>query len=175
MLKSRSVPFNTRAKVAMAGTFGYELDLRNMIPEEKEQIPGQVRQFRKVHPIVREGDYYRIASFRENHAYDSWMVVKKDRSIAYMTFVQVLVKPNRPGIKVRMQGLDPEGVYEVYCDFHGNLATCEGESSVGPDTLDNLGCFNGATLMNAGIIVPRVMGDYQALLYEIRRVFPDQA
>ncbi len=165
----RSVPFNTRAKVAMAGTFGYELDVRNMIPEEKEQIPGQVALFRRIHPVVREGDYYRIASFRENHTYDSWMVVTKDRSQAFMTFVQVLAKPNLQGIRVCLQGLDPEAEYEVTCDFEGSLAAREGESSTGPDAPGYLGRFNGAALMHAGMIVPRVRGDYQALLYEIRK------
>ena len=165
----RVVPFNTRAKVAMAGTFGYEMDIRNMDPEEKAQIPGQVAQFRKIHPVNREGDYYRIASFRENHTYDCWMVVKKDRSLAYMTYVQVLAQPNRPGVRVRMQGLDPDAMYEVTCDYDGAMAARNGESSIGPQTTRSLGCFNGGTLMKAGIIVPRVRGDYQALLYEVTK------
>ena len=166
----REVPFNTRAKVAMAGTFGYELDIRNMDPEEKAQIPGQVALFRKIHPVNREGDYYRIASFRENHSYDCWMVVQKDRSLAYMTYVQVLAAPNRPGIRVRMQGLDPDAVYEVNCDYQGAMAARNGEMSIGPETSQSVGRFHGDTLMKAGIIVPRVRGDYQALLYEVRRV-----
>ena len=166
----REVPFNTRAKVAMAGTFGYELDIRNMDPEETARIPDQVAQFRKIHPVNREGDYYRIASFRENHIYDCWMVVAKDRSLAYMTYVQVLAQPNRPGVRVRMQGLDPEAVYEVSCDYRGEMAARNGESGLGPQTASSLGRFNGDTLMKAGIIVPRVRGDYQALLYEVKKL-----
>jgi alpha-galactosidase len=166
----REVPFNTRAKVAMAGTFGYELDIRNMDPEETARIPDQVAQFRKIHPVNREGDYYRIASFRENHIYDCWMVVTKDRSLAYMTYVQVLAQPNRPGVRVRMQGLDPEAVYEVSCDYRGEMAARNGESGLGPQTASSLGRFNGDTLMKAGIIVPRVRGDYQALLYEVKKM-----
>ena len=166
----RSVPFDTRAKVAMAGTFGYEMDVRNMDPEEKALIPGQVELFRRVHPVVREGDYYRIASFRENHSSDCWMVVTKDRSLAYMTYIQVLAAPNRPGVKVRMQGLDPEAVYEVVCDYDGAMAAHNGEMETGPQASRHLGRMNGDTLMKHGIIVPRVRGDYQALLYEIRKV-----
>ena len=165
----RNVPFNTRAKVAMAGTFGYEMDVRNMDPEEKAQIPKQVELFRKVHPVVREGDYYRIASFRENHNADCWMVVTKDRSLAYMTYVQVLAAPNRPGVRVRMQGLDPDAMYEVVCDYTGAMAAHNGEMSEGPQASHHLGCFNGCTLMRHGLIVPRVRGDYQALMYEIKR------
>lgn len=165
----RVVPFNTRAKVAMAGTFGYEMDIRNMDPEEKAQIPAQVEQFRKIHPVNREGDYYRIASFRENHLYDCWMVVEKDRSRAFMTFVQVLAQPNRPGMRVRMQGLDPDAMYEVSCDYDGAMAARNGEMSVGPRTSQSVDIYNGDTLMKAGIVVPKVRGDYQALLYEIKK------
>lgn len=166
----REVPFNTRAKVAMAGTFGYEMDIRNMDPEEKAKIPEQVKQFRKIHPVNREGDYYRIASFSENHLYDCWMVVEKDRSRAFMTFVQVLAQPNRPGVRVHMQGLDPEAMYEVSCDYDGAMAARNGEMGIGPQTSRSLSIYNGDTLMKAGMIVPRVRGDYQALLYEVRKV-----
>ncbi len=166
----RDVPFNTRAKVAMAGTFGYELDVRNMDPEEKAMIPDQVKLFRKIHPVVREGDYYRIASFRENHTSDCWMVVSKNRSVAYLTYVQVLATANRPGVCVRMQGLDPDAVYEVTCDYDGARAARFGDVHVGSNVPREIGRFNGDMLMKAGIIVPRVRGDYQALLYEVKKI-----
>ena len=169
MQTGRVVPFNTRAKVAMCGTFGYEMDIRNMDPEEKAQIPKQVELFRKIHPVNREGDYYRIASFRENHIYDCWMVVKKDQTLAYMTYVQVLAQPNRPGVRVCMQGLDPNAMYDVTCDYKGAMAAHNGEMELGPQTSGKLGQYRGDTLMKAGIIVPRVRGDYQALLYEVKK------
>ena len=166
----RVVPFNTRAKVAMAGTFGYELDVHNLDPKEKAQIPGQIGQFRKIHPVVREGDYYRIASFRENHFFDCWMVVTKDRSLAYMTYIQVLAAANQPGCRVRMQGLDSEAEYEINCDYEGSVSAHFGDTSAGAHSVLSQGCFSGQTLMKAGIMVPRVRGDYQALLFEIRKI-----
>lgn len=88
-----------------------------------------------------------------------------------MTFVQVLATTNRPGMRVRMQGLDPEADYEVTCDYDGALATSNGQSSIdeATGTLRKLGRFNGDTLMKHGIIVPRVRGDYQALMYEVKK------
>ena len=41
----RSVSFKTRGVVAMAGTFGYELDLGKLLPEEKEEVKEQVRAY----------------------------------------------------------------------------------------------------------------------------------
>jgi hypothetical protein len=42
--------------------------------------------------------------------------------------------------------------------------------SEGPDTEQNIGIFRGETLMKAGMIIPRVSGDYQAMMYEFRAV-----
>ena len=90
----RSTPFMTRAHVALAGTFGYELDITKISEEERAMIPEQVSMYHKYNDLVREGDYYRVASYRENGLYDCWMVVAKDKSEALVTYVQVLGRPN---------------------------------------------------------------------------------
>ena len=181
MQTGRTVPFDTRALVAMAGTFGYELDVRHLSEEDRKAVPRQIALFRKVNPVVRTGDYYRIASNRENGYYDCWEVVKKDRSLAYMTFVQTLSQPNMPSRRIRLQGLDPDKMYAVSCDFCGardfdgralderSFADCE-ENSGGAGIGTEIGTFQGRTLMNAGMLVPRAAGDYRAFLYELREV-----
>ena len=166
----RVTPFDTRAKVAMAGTFGYELDVRHLSEEDKAAMPGQIALFRRVHPVVREGDYYRLASYRENHVYDAYLVSTKDKRLAFMTYVQVLTEPNKPGVLLRLQGLDPDLRYSVTCDFKGSASVRNGQMSEGPDTEQNIGIFRGETLMKAGMIIPRVSGDYQAMMYEFRAV-----
>mgnify|MGYP000573947599 FL=1 len=40
----RSVPLSTRADVALAGSFGYELDLRLLSDEEKAQVKEQIQR-----------------------------------------------------------------------------------------------------------------------------------
>ena len=50
------------------------------------------------------------------------------------------------------------------------MAAHNGEMSLGPQSSKKLGRLNGDMLMKHGIIVPRVRGDYQALLYEVRKV-----
>lgn len=42
-------------------------------------IPEQVFMYHKYNDLVREGDYYRVASYRENGLYDCWMVVARIR------------------------------------------------------------------------------------------------
>ena len=58
----RVTPFATRGYVALAGTFGYELDVTKLSEEDRAMIPEQVALYHKYNDLVRSGDYYRIAS-----------------------------------------------------------------------------------------------------------------
>ena len=52
----RSVPLSTRADVALAGSFGYELDLRLLSDEEKAQVKEQIKEFHDYYDLTHEGD-----------------------------------------------------------------------------------------------------------------------
>ena len=140
----RVTPFKTRGDVALAGTFGYELDITKIAPEEQEAISGQVALYHKYNDLVREGDYYRIASLRENHYYDCYMVVAKDQSEALVTFVNVHTRPNYHSKRICLQGLDSKREYRL--EETGTL-------------------YGGDLLMNAGFLVPSEQGDYRSYLY----------
>lgn len=51
--------------MALAGTFGYELDVTKLPEEDPGEIPGQVALYHKYHALIRSGDYYRIASYSQ--------------------------------------------------------------------------------------------------------------
>ena len=140
----RTTPFMTRAHVALAGTFGYELDITKISDEERMVIPEQVALYHKYNDLVREGDYYRIASYRENGLYDCWMVVAKDKSEALVTYVQVLGKPNVHSRKIKLLGLDEAADYRL-------------------DGTDKV--YGGDLLMNAGLLIEKMCGDYMSILY----------
>ncbi len=142
----RVTPFETRGIVALAGTFGYELDVTKISEEERAMIPKQVEMYHKYNDLVRQGDYYRIASYRENHFYDCYAVVAKDKSEALVTYVQVLNRPNYHSRNIRIPGLVPEKQYRI-----------EGEERT----------YYGDTLMNAGIHISNMWGDFQAKLIHI--------
>lgn len=145
----RITPFATRGHVALAGTFGYELDITAIGEEERKMIPEQVALYHRYNDLVREGDYYRIASYRENHSYDCYAVVAKDRSEALVTYVQVLNRANCRSRRIRIPGLAPEKRYRI-----------EGQEAV----------YYGDTLQNAGIFAPLFRGDFQSALIYIREV-----
>ena len=139
----RVTPFETRGHVALAGTFGYELDITKIPEEDRQMIPKQVAMYHKYNDLVRSGDYYRIASYQENHYFDCYEVVSKDKSEALVTFVQVINRPNYKSRRITLKGLDPQ---KNYC--------LEGEDTV----------YAGDTLMYAGILIRNPWGDFQSKL-----------
>ncbi|MBD5468338.1 MAG: alpha-galactosidase [Lachnospiraceae bacterium] len=142
----RVTPFETRGYVALAGTFGYELDVTRIPEKDRSMIPDQVKMYHAYNDLVRTGDYYRLASYSENHKYDCYMVVSKDKKEALVTFIQVLMRPNYHSRRIRLKGLDPKKNYRI-----------EGEERV----------YSGEAMMYAGIQVQNPWGDYQGKLLHI--------
>lgn len=153
----RNTPFETRGYVALAGTFGYELDVTKLEKEEKEMVSRQVAMYHRFNDLVREGDYYRLASYQENRKYDCFQVVSADKKESLVFFVQVLGEPNMHSRNIRLQGLEDGQEYvlqEVSMEKDGELFKDTGRQ------------YAGGTLMNAGIQVQRMWGDFRAkLLY----------
>ena len=143
-ITGRQTPFETRGYVALAGTFGYELDITKISEADRAQIPQQADMYHKYNDLVREGDYDRIASYRENHLYDCWQVTAKDGSEALVTYIQTLSRPNYRSRRVRLKNLKPDANYWL-----------EGTGET----------YSGAVLMNAGILVPPMKGDFAGKLY----------
>ncbi len=144
----RVTPFETRGNVALAGTFGYELDITKIPEEERKMIPEQTKMYHKYHDLVREGDYYRIASYSQNKLYDCYMVAAKDASEALVTFVQVRGIPNSKSRKIKLQGLDAKASYRL-----------EGTDQV----------YTGEMLMKGGFFIKDMWGDAISHLYHFVR------
>ncbi len=144
----RTVPFETRGHVALAGTFGYELDITRIPEEDRKQIPAQTEMYHRYSGLVRNGDYYRIASYAENRMYDCWEVVSKDKSEALVTWVQVMARPYHKARLIRIPGLDPQTQYVV-----------EGME----------GTLSGRSLEEAGIMMPVFRGDFRSALIHITK------
>lgn len=142
----RTTPFETRGHVALAGTFGYELDVTKISEEDRSMIPKQVAMYHKYNDLVREGDYYRTASYSENHYFDCYGVVSKDKKEALYTFVQVMNIPNYRSRRIYFKGLDPDQKYEI-----------EGQKGV----------YTGDILMKAGYLMENLGGDFKSRLIHI--------
>ncbi len=107
----RNTPLHTRANVAYFGTFGYELDLNKLTDEEICQVKEQIRFMKEYRKILQFGTFYRLKSpFEGNETV--WMSVSEDKKTALVGWYRVLNGANMPFTRVRLQGLDPELVYE---------------------------------------------------------------
>ncbi len=137
----RTTPFKTRGDVALCGTFGYELDVTKLTKEEKEMVKQQVEDYHKYNDLIREGDYYRIASYSQNKYYDSWIIVSKDKKKAILFYVQVLARPNHRSKKLKLKGLDSNKIYKI------------------EDTT-----YKGDVIMNAGILIPPIQEDFKSII-----------
>lgn len=153
----RVTPFKTRGYVALSGTFGYELDITKLPPEERAMIPGQITLYKKFGDLVRNGDYNRIASYSENNEYDCWASISKDKSKALVTFVQVLNHPNYKTRFIKIAGLKPEAKYKV---------TWPDEDQSKFQSME----VTGLTIAKAGIPVRRDWGDFQGQLIYIEEI-----
>ena len=150
----RSTPFGTRAAVAMAGTFGYELDPAKLSEEERQEVRRQIAFFHRVEDLVREGDHYRLGAM-EKDRFTAWQFVSEDREKSLFTLVLTEPEGNPKPLHVRLKGLDPEKRYRLAAtEYAGRLYS--GEEKL-PEAL------SGAALMYGGLTLPRLYGDYPSV------------
>lgn len=133
----RITPIETRAVTAMAGSFGYELDLGTLSDEEKKAVSEQIKRFKKYAPLIHGGRYYRLSNpTTENIAL--WEYASEDMSEVLIHGMVFRTEPNMKCIAIKAV-LDPECKYKI-----------SGSTEV----------YTGAALMNGGILLPKTWGDY---------------
>lgn len=145
----RQVPLETRAEVAMAGTFGYEMDVQRLDASEQEQVRRQIQNYIRFEHIIRLGDYYRLTSPDTDETLAAWQFVAKDRTESLVSIVALHPKANPPFRRIRLKGLEEHAVYRI-----------DGEDQI----------WKGSALMYAGLPVPLLWGDYQSCHFYIRRL-----
>lgn len=136
----RITSLHTRGVVAMAGTFGYELNLGKLSEEEKQEIRLQVEEYRKFAPLIQTGLYYRLSDpAREEYA--AWAFVSEDQKEVLLNVVLQEIHGNMTVNYVKLQGLKGSAIYR--------------DTETGK-------IYNGAALMEAGIPMPVEMGEFKA-------------
>ncbi len=158
----RTTPLFTRGVVAMAGTFGYELDLNTLTEEEKEQVKEQIAAYKKHYDTINKGEYYRLTDPTRNRELCAWEFVSRDKKKALLFAVGTHVRANVAMPVIRMKGLDAGKQYRLTCQADHPLT----EKDVGAKD----GVYSGAVLMNAGIRTPMLKGDWPAFCVELEEV-----
>ncbi len=140
------VPLETKAVVAMCGTFGYELDATHLTKEEQEICWEQSQRFRKYYPILFKGDYYRLTNPFKMGNMTAWQHVTKDKGESLLSVVVTNLTCNGPQEYIRAKGLDPNAMYTV----NG------GETA-----------YSGSALMHAGLPINREIPEYTSFQFHL--------
>lgn len=146
----RVVPLAFRGHVAMAGNFGYELDVTKMSMEEKNQVREQIACYKEIRSIIQYGDFYRLLSPFEDR-FTAWMYVTEDKKEAVLFFYKVLTTPNAPLMRITLAGLEENYQY-----------TITGYDSV----------LSGEQMMNFGLNIPSQLawGDFTSMLCHMKAI-----
>ncbi len=108
----RVTPISLRGNVAMAGQFGYELDLNKLPEEEFEEVKRQVAFYKSIRETVHQGDMYRIRSpFDCGAQATSWEFISGDKKQAVLFYYTMHGKANPTIDFVKLKGLDDTSVY----------------------------------------------------------------
>ncbi|MCD7736160.1 MAG: alpha-galactosidase [Lachnospiraceae bacterium] len=163
----RSTDIVTRGVVAMAGTFGYELDLNLISGEEKEIVRRQIQDYIRYSDLIREGHYWRLSDPMENEEYTAWEFSSEDGSEALLSLIKTGAHCNAPVEYVQLRGLDPNGWYRL---TETESTTYGREKNAGNAMpADEQRLYPGSALMSAGLPIPWMNGENQAWqVYAVR-------
>ena len=148
---SPMVPIETKAAIAMCGTFGYELDATKLSKEEIEKCRNMSGYYHKFYDLNFFGDYYRLTNPFEPVNLVAWECVAKDKKEALLTVVTVHLTVNGPQEYIKCKGLLPNRKYRITGDGNEWTAT-------------------GMALMHAGVPVPREIPEFTAFLYHLEAI-----
>ncbi|MBQ7132230.1 MAG: alpha-galactosidase [Oscillospiraceae bacterium] len=108
----RWAPFKTRGIVAMAGTFGYELDITKLSDEDKQCVKEQIADYKKYNKLMICGDQYRLGNVNSDRSFDAWIFVSKDKSQAILSVVQIDSRISTHSRRIKISGLDENAFYK---------------------------------------------------------------
>lgn len=134
--KNTSMKF--RLDVASMCKLGFDIDMASLSPDDYKLCQVAVANYKRLKPVILDGDMYRLVSPYEcNHAAVSY--VAKDRKRAVVFAYDLHPRYKEPVLNVRLQGLDPLQTYSIK-----ELNLTEGQTGFS-------GSFTGDYLMKVGL------------------------
>lgn len=134
--KNTSMKF--RLDVASMCKLGFDIDMASLSPDDYKLCQVAVANYKRLKPVILDGDMYRLVSPYEcNHTAVSY--VAKDRKRAVVFAYDLHPRYKEPVLNVRLQGLDPLQTYSIK-----ELNLTEGQTGFS-------GSFTGDYLMKVGL------------------------
>eukprot|EP00871_Galdieria_phlegrea_P003330 jgi/Galph1/3999/GphlegSOOS_G2659.1 len=171
----RSTSMKTRSLVAMCGTFGFELDPRQLSEDENVEITAYIKLYKTLAPLIRQGHLYRLWSPFETSS-GAWMFVQDDGNHALVFAFNIRREVGRLLPRLLLRGLYEDKVYQVEELCPGKLVR---NIDTGAIMLDPRGVYqygenkklllSGRTLSYAGLPVKFVF-DADSVLFELKAI-----
>ena len=136
----RVTTMKTRGTVALAGTFGYELNLNILSEEDKEEIRRQIAEYKKYANLVQKGIYYRLTNPQIDNQ-GAWEFGSEDQKEALVQVVGIKKHANMTVDYIKVRGLKENTMYRE--ETTGKL-------------------YNSTALREIGVPKPVLHGEYQA-------------
>ena len=119
----------------MMGKMGYDLNISHLSPDELSFSQHAVKEYKRLSPVIWQGDLYRLISpYDENRAVV--MYVDKNKAKAVLMAYNLHTRFREEFLPVKLQGLEPSKQYIVneinlmpgkYSSFAANGKTYYGE------------------------------------------------
>lgn len=105
-------PLKFRVDVASMCKLGFDIRVDGMSPDELAYCQGAVKNFKRLEPVVLDGDLYRLASpYESEHAAVLYAGKDKNKAVLYAFDIHPRYAENLQ--PVRLQGLDPDKQYKM--------------------------------------------------------------
>ena len=157
----RETPLKYRFDVAMTGRFGFELHPKDLSADELAFAKAAVADYKRIRPVVQQGDLYRLASpYEKDYAALAYAAPSRDRAVA---FALALDRAVTSSFALTFRGLDYDRRYRV-------SEINRGESLHATLPAD---AVSGRELMEKGVSV-RLAGAYDSAVFEVEPADSDR-
>lgn len=166
----RSTTVKTRSLIAMSGTFGYELDPREMAEKEVTEVQSYIALHKRIAPLVYEGDMYRLWNPFTSIS-GAWIFVSQSKRHAVVIATNMRRDVGRLEPRLRLDGLEPGAIYNIEELCPGTMAR---NADTGVIELEPRGVYqygsvlrlSGRTLCQAGLPM-KFAFDSDSLIFEL--------
>lgn len=134
----RNTPLDTRFLIAMSGNFGYELSLEKQSPANLEKIKEEIAFYKKHRHLLQFGQFYRLKEL-DDHFSTAWLFQNQEEAL--LVYSNGLAQPAQPIEYLKLKYLEETACYQ--------------------DTQTQT-CYSGSELNQAGILIPRIKGDFES-------------
>lgn len=137
----RVLPLKFRFDIAMTGRLGMEIQPKDMSEEEKAFSKKAISTYKKIRPVIQNGDQYRLISPYDHKGVASLMYITEDKSRAVFFAYKLEHFLNQLTPLIHLAGLSPDKKYRIReLNATLNSKPCHLHDRV----------FSGSILMEAG-------------------------